>query len=70
MSTNHGHSGTIIGTVGGTLLSISGSVHSGDVFKTIVLGILGAVTSFTCSYLLKLGLTWARSKLKKDNPNP
>lgn len=64
MNNHSEYNGTIIGTIGGTLLSVSASIHAGDIVKTIVLGVIGALTSFTCSYLLKLGLSWARSKLK------
>ena len=44
---------TLIGTVGGTFLSIASNIPSADVFKTIVLATVGAIVSFTMSLLLK-----------------
>ncbi len=64
MSNGTVHHGTLVGTIGGTLLSVSASIHAGDVVKTIVLGMVGALTSFTCSYLLKLGFVWIRGKFR------
>lgn len=39
--------------VGGTLLSISCSLTVADLFKSIVLAMVGAVTSFAVSEILK-----------------
>jgi hypothetical protein len=47
------NNGTIAGTLGGTLLSIFASVDVGDVAKTAVLAVVGAVVSFSVSLLLK-----------------
>ena len=45
---------TVIGTAGGTFLSVVPNLHSEDVLKTIILAALGAVVSFLISLLLKL----------------
>ena len=50
MSTNN-H--TLIGTAGGTFLSVVPNIQSADVLKTIVLATVGAVVSFTISLVLK-----------------
>ncbi|WP_353128289.1 hypothetical protein [Parapedobacter pyrenivorans] len=42
-----------IGTSGGTLLSIIGQLGLHDVLKTAVLAAIGAVVSFTVSWLLQ-----------------
>ena len=44
----------LIGTAGGTLLSIIPNLNSEDVVKTVILATLGAIVSFTISILLKL----------------
>lgn len=44
---------TIIGTAGGTFLSILPNIHSVDILKTIILAAIGAIVSFTISLLLK-----------------
>lgn len=44
---------TLIGTVGGTLLSVMGNTGSSDVVKTMVLASIGATVSFMVSLLLK-----------------
>lgn len=46
-------SGTILGTVSGTALTIAVNVGSSDIAKTVVLAALGAVVSFSVSMLLK-----------------
>ena len=43
----------IVGTAGGTFLSIIPNLNSEDVVKTIILATLGAIVSFTISILLK-----------------
>ena len=49
----HGNS-TVIGTAGGTFLSVLPYLHSEDVLKTIILATLGAIVSFLISLLLKI----------------
>jgi len=44
---------TVIGTAGGTFLSVLPNLHSEDVLKTIILATLGAVVSFSISLILK-----------------
>ena len=43
----------LMGTAGGTILSIIPNVFSADIFKTILLASVGAIVSFTVSYVLK-----------------
>ena len=49
----HTNSHTLIGTVGGTFLSIIPNIQSADILRTVVLAAIGAVVSFTISLLLK-----------------
>ena len=44
---------TIMGTAGGTFLSIVPNINSEDIAKTIILASVGAIVSFTISLLLK-----------------
>jgi hypothetical protein len=44
---------TVIGTAGGTFLSILPNLHSEDVLKTVLLASVGAVVSFSISLVLK-----------------
>ncbi|WP_169736895.1 hypothetical protein [Flavobacterium daejeonense] len=44
---------TLIGTAGGTFLSIVPNIQSEDIAKTVILATIGAVVSFTISLLLK-----------------
>lgn len=44
---------TLMGTAGGTLLSVMANIGSSDIVKTIVLAMVGAIVSFTVSLLLK-----------------
>ncbi len=44
---------TLMGTAGGTLLSLMATIGSSDVIKTIVLASIGATVSFLVSLLLK-----------------
>jgi mannitol-specific phosphotransferase system IIBC component len=60
MENHSGNVGTITGTAGGTVLSVFGNIQSGDMVKTVVLAMVGAVTSFAVSYCIK----WVRLKLK------
>ena len=43
----------LVGTAGGTFLSIIPNLNSEDVVKTIILATVGAIVSFTISILLK-----------------
>ena len=61
MSThNNIESGTILGTVSGTALTVAVNVGSSDILKTVILATLGAVVSFSVSLLLK----WLGNKFK------
>jgi len=54
MSNHHNiESGTILGTVSGTVLTVLVNIGSSDVIKTVILAALGAVVSFSVSMLLK-----------------
>ena len=44
---------TLMGTAGGTFLSIVPNIHSEDIAKTAILATVGAIVSFTISLLLK-----------------
>lgn len=44
---------TLMGTAGGTFLSVLPNLHSEDVLKTVILATLGAVVSFSISLALK-----------------
>jgi hypothetical protein len=44
---------TLIGTAGGTFLSVVPNLHSEDVLKTVVLASVGAIVSFAISLVLK-----------------
>jgi hypothetical protein len=44
---------TLVGTAGGTFLSVLPNLHSEDIFKTVVLDIIGAIVSFGLSMVLK-----------------
>lgn len=43
----------MIGTAGGTFLSIIPNIYSADIVKTIILATIGAIVSFTISLILK-----------------
>ena len=61
MSThNNIESGTILGTVSGTVLTIAVNVGSSDIIKTVILAAMGAIVSFSVSVLLK----WIVKKMK------
>jgi len=54
MSThNNIESGTILGTVSGTALTVAVNIDSPDILKTVILAAIGAVVSFSVSVLLK-----------------
>jgi hypothetical protein len=44
---------TLMGTAGGTFLSIAPNLSSDDVAKTVILATVGAIVSYTISLLLK-----------------
>ncbi len=44
---------TLMGTAGGTFLSIVPNINSEDIAKTIILASVGAIVSFTISLLFK-----------------
>ncbi|WP_124019282.1 hypothetical protein [Flavobacterium sp. A45] len=44
---------TLIGTAGGTFLSVLPNLHSEDFFKTVLLAAIGAIVSFVLSMMLK-----------------
>jgi hypothetical protein len=44
---------TLVGTAGGTFLSIVPNLHSEDVLKTVLLAAVGAIVSFGISMALK-----------------
>ena len=58
---HHIESGTILGTVCGTVLTVMVNIGSSDLIKTAVLAALGAVVSFSVSVLLK----WIYQKFKR-----
>jgi hypothetical protein len=62
MSNHSEHNGTLFGTIGGTLLSVFASVQLGDIFKTILLAVIGATTSFAVSLFLKKSLGWFKKE--------
>jgi hypothetical protein len=45
---------TLMGTAGGTFLSVLPNLHSEDVFRTVLLASIGAVVSFVVSMVLKV----------------
>jgi hypothetical protein len=62
MSNHHNiESGTILGTVSGTVLTVVMNIGSSDIIKTVVLASLGAVVSFSASVLLK----WLAKKIRR-----
>ena len=44
---------TLIGTAGGTFLSVLPNLNSDDVLKTVLLAAIGAIVSFGISMVLK-----------------
>ena len=44
---------TVIGTAGGTFLSVLPNLNSEDIIKTVALATIGALVSFLISVLLK-----------------
>jgi uncharacterized membrane protein len=63
MSThNNIESGTILGTVSGTALTVAVNINSPDIIKTVILAALGAVVSFGMSVFLK----WLVKRFKRN----
>ena len=62
MAAHSNHGGTVVGTAGGTLLTVFANIHSEDIVKTVVLACIGAVVSFTISISLK----WIARKLRSE----
>jgi hypothetical protein len=54
MAIHNNHTGTLVGTISGTVLSIFATIQSEDIAKTVVLAAVGAIASFVVS----LGLKW------------
>ncbi len=54
-----------MGTVGGTVLSIVPTITSDAIFKTVILGTIGAIVSYMISLLLKLLHKKHKKKHKK-----
>ena len=48
--------------MGGMLLSCSYSLLQADVFKTVLLAVIGTLTSYLCGKLLVLASKWVRKK--------
>ncbi|SHM94499.1 hypothetical protein [Flavobacterium xinjiangense] len=44
---------TLMGTAGGTFLSVVPNLHSEDILKTVLLAAVGAIVSFGISMVLK-----------------
>ena len=44
---------TLVGTAGGTFLSVIWNIPSEDITKTVILAAIGAIVSFTISLVLK-----------------
>lgn len=61
MAASSNHSGTVVGTASGTLLTLFANIHSEDLLKTAVLSLIGAVVSFGVS----LGLRWISRRVKR-----
>lgn len=61
MATQISHTGTLTGTVCGTLLILFANIHSEDLVKTVILSLIGAFVSFVVS----LGLRWLVKMLKR-----
>ncbi|MBI1836418.1 MAG: hypothetical protein HYR91_04045 [Flavobacteriia bacterium] len=59
MYPHHEHS-TALGTVSGTVLTVFATIDLHDVFKTVILAIIGATISFGVTLFLK----WVLKKIK------
>lgn len=56
------HSPALLGTMAGTLLTIAVNASSEDYLRTVVLGAVGAVSSFIVSALLRWVLRFLRPR--------
>ncbi len=65
MNRDSGHNGTLFGTIGGTLLSVLATVHLGDIFKTVLLAVIGATVSYLTSTFIKKISSVFSKKVKK-----
>ena len=54
----------LTGMIGGTLLSIFGTLRSEDIINTVILAAIGAATSFVVSFAMK----WIFRGSKNDPP--
>ena len=61
------HSSFKTGTIGGTILTILGSIAWIEIEKTLVFGAIGAAVSFFVSYFLKSLIgKWERNRQKSS----
>ena len=51
---------TVVGTLGGTFLTILVYVQTADVMKTAILAAVGAVVSFVVSVIMRTAIEWAK----------
>lgn len=58
------NTGTALSVAGGTLMSVAGTLSTGDVVKTIVLAAVGATVSFFVSLALR------RLMRERENKKP
>ena len=58
---HHIESDTVVGTVGGTILSIIPHLDNADIIRTLILATVGAVVSFLVTQVLK----WMKTRIKK-----
>ena len=61
MTGHHIENDTIVGTVGGTILSIIPHLDSADLIRTLILATVGAVVSFLATQIMK----WLKMRIKK-----
>jgi len=62
--TTHMHTHTLLGTLGGTLITIF-TLHSEDIVKTACLASIGAVVSFVVSLACRKVYNYIKSKFNK-----
>jgi hypothetical protein len=58
---HHIENDTIVGTVGGTVLSVIPNLDTADVLRTLILAAVGAAASFLATQFLK----WILKRIKK-----
>jgi len=58
---HHIENDTIVGTIGGTVLSIIPNLDTADILRTLVLAAVGASASFIATQFLK----WLLKRIKK-----